>query len=372
MISIKQRELLHFRQVAAKTFGRLPRGKAVLEFHGSDSGLTMMMRHADVVLRYRSPEPQSAMTSVSVDVSLLRSLEKNVDEGIVLRPESEQTTWEACITSTRVSRLAVHPVDAGVIQQPQSTMTADKRLLARLADCVSMSDTKSVREAFHCIQLNGHAKTAAATDGRKALLIKCCPWPWTDERLVPATGWFGSPVVQRAARDVRIDDLGDSVIFAAGPWSVELPFESHRFPDVPRVFPARWQADTIVRWIEDDRRLLSDFLKSTRGTMKQDSSAITLEAATMCSARVGDADGSNVQEVALPHAARAGVPFIAALPRHALTDFVRLGFDELLVTERAETFWSYDGNRQFVFRPLSGQFAVFPRQGASADKEAVA
>lgn len=132
------------------------------------------------------------------------------------------------------------------------------------------------------------------------------------------------------------------------------------------------EADTIVRWTEDDRLLLSDFLKSTGSTIKQDNSAVTLEVATTCSARVGDTDRSNIQEGVLPHATRAGVSFVAALPRHALTDFVRLGFDELLATERSDTSWSYDGERQFVFRSLSEQFAVFPGQGTPIEKEAAA
>ena len=149
-----------------------------------------------------------------------------------------------------------------------------------------------------------------------------------------------------------------------GPWSLELPFETHRFPDVHRVFPARWRADTIVRFTDDCRERILAAIK--RPQMSKDIDAVTLQAGQICVVRTGSAEGDVVHETVLPNATRAGVPYVAALPRQALVDFARLGFDELLATERAETFWSYDTTKQFVFKPLHVKFAIYPGQESPA------
>lgn len=368
MLKTTQRELLHLHQVASRTFGRQGAGKARVTFQGSQDGLTVRMDHDEIMVTCRSREPQPDCESFSVEADRLRPFRRACDEPVVFRIGEHATSCSVTSGSMHVSAVPAEPAEPLEETTPVRSASFDRNVLQHLADCSTMTDRDSARFALQCLQLDGEKSAVAATDGRKALRVTGIEWPWDDVRLVPACGWFAAPVVRSRHEELMVADLDGHVRFSIGPWSIELPVREGRFPDVARVFPARWQADTVIRLTDEDGQAIHRALQSLPKGPRSTPDAVTLELGRPCVLRTthqsnekedsNDERPASVNEVALPGVTYSGLPFRAALPRHALTDFVRLGFRELMATEAAKTFWCREPNRQFAFMPLHPDFAV--------------
>ena len=105
MLTLTQRELLHFRQVARSTFGRLPTS-TMIHFSGNDAGVRLRLTNGGTSLHYRNFEPQPTPTTFAVQASHLRSLERASNEAIVFRFDNGSGRCTAAHSTTLVSHLA--------------------------------------------------------------------------------------------------------------------------------------------------------------------------------------------------------------------------------------------------------------------------
>jgi hypothetical protein len=255
---------------------------------------------------------------------------------------------------------AAKPAD-GPAPQPDSWSPPQPRLLAALAACARSAARESVRYALDRVQLRGRPGQAVGTDGRAALIAGGLTLPFADDVLVPALPAFGARELA-AAGDARIGRAGEFVVVEAGPWTLRLPVQPGRYPDVASIVP-RGPAAVVGIADEDSEALLAALPGLPGGD--DDGTPVTIDAAGGTAAVRAAADG-RVIEVRLSRSAVTGPDDRVALDRTLVARALTLGCRTARLPGGGKPAVFEGGGFTLVVAPLDAGLEVPPTPSATS------
>ena len=233
MTAIPKSSLKSFRAVAKRLFGRARNGQHLAFGHRDTRRACSPFGLERRGTRIPRPRPiraghvrRSAGATCRVRGQIARTSELRAVTRRRHDPVARSRHPPAGVLSKAVRRTA------GVPGEARTALDHGCRSAPALADATDTTDPESSRYALGCVCLRGESKSIAATDGRQLLVQRGCEFPWSGDRLIPASPVFRSRELA-ANGPVTIGATDQHVAIGSDSWTVWLPINKDgRFPKI--------------------------------------------------------------------------------------------------------------------------------------------
>jgi hypothetical protein len=213
----------------------------------------------------------------------------------------------------------------------------------------------STRYALNCLLLRGKSRDIVATDSRQLLIQRGFEWPWSDDRMIPASRCFRSASLRQAAEmgPVEVGQSEKHVVFRFGPWTLGFPIDTKtRFPSVDSIVPDSSGTQTTLVLDEADHNWLAEQLPRTSRSRKQ---IATIELNGAVAVRCAEQDQSPEQEWILSHSRREGAETTFETDVGYLSRLHELGLSRVEIPKGNSPFVARDAEQTYVWMGLSGK-----------------
>lgn len=230
-------------------------------------------------------------------------------------------------------------------------------LLRALADACTVTDPEPTRYALSCVHLDGDNGRIAASDGHQIFAQSGFAFPWEGAVLLPASKLFGCPHLPNDA-EVTIGCTEEWLTMRAGPWSFHFPLNiDGRFPRVDDCLPSDASATATLEVADSDAAFL---LSNIKRLPKSDdfNEPVTLDLNGEVVVRAQGEDKQPGTELALVNSTRSGDVIRMNTNRNLLARALALGFRQVRFIAPDQPAFCRDGDRTFVWAPLSPDGAV--------------
>jgi hypothetical protein len=361
-----------FRSVLRKSvLAANPRGPCpTVLCRSGHNGLLVSCTQGDIGIRHQTPGSLPS-DRIALPASLLRDLEA-AGETITLEqvaPFKGRASWNAGGGPHVIDFDTTDPGAVLPVEPPRSAVSLDPGFLTVLDDAARTASRDAVRYSCNHVLLRGKDGSVIGTDGKQLLVQKSFPWPWDEDRFLPALPVFGHRELPRDA-PVRLGLEKDRLSLEIGPWLLVVKAEAAgRYPEVERVIPA---LSAIKTRLQLDARDANELLRALPRLPFDDDQhrPITLDIGKKSAVRARGEKGE-VEEVSLPLSQVEGPSLLVVMDRRYLLRVLQLGFTEVLIESPDKPFLCKDSRRTFVWMPLSDAQAVTSTRPARKPSTAV-
>lgn len=357
MITLTRRTAHTIRAVFRRAFGMLREAGPTLTVSSGPEGLRIRARRSDVAVEYSDPgDVQPEQFTVPFD--LLDACEAKNDHPVTLERQGD--------------RLAVQWRDGAVPQvlhydqpeapetfpaMPAETSENPPEFLRALADACTVTDPEPTRYALSCVQLDRDHGRIAASDGHQIFVQTGFEFPWEGAVLLPASKVFACPHLPKET-PVRIGRTEKWLSMTIGPWTFRFRLNvDGRFPRVAECLPRDASATTTLEIADSDAVFL---LSNVKRLPKSDdfNEPVTLDLNGEIIVRARGEDKQPVTELALVNSTRSGELIRMNTNRALFSRALTLGFRQVRFIAPDQPAFCREGNRTFVWAPLSPDDAV--------------
>ena len=341
-----------FRRCSRKPSGPHP---PLVQLRGGKEGLHVRVAHPEVSVAYHHPAACAAGT-VYLPLTALADFEGRTQDAVILEPVGADKT-------------VAHWLDGGVPKAVEYAVgnsderTEFPRLPGKFARCrpgilqaldraAQTASCDGSRFAIHRLLLRGKAGQIVATDGKQLLVQGGFDFPWGESLLVPRLPVF-------ACRELGDDPAaevgrtGTHVVLRVGPWAFFLRIDADaRYPNVEQAVPRATGGASRLRIGPEDAAFLARTLPRLPGS-DDDDRPCTLDLDGRVCVRARAAGRGEATEVVLARSDYSGKPVRACVNRDYLARALRLGFQEVEITDADAPLVCRDKERMFLFMPLS-------------------
>ena len=324
-------------------------------------GLILQARVGDLAVRLHQPGEGPA-DAIAFRATLLAEFEGNTPHPVTLEGVAfgkGQARWEEGEVARTLDFETVTPdsVPAFPALPDKFTELPDSFLVAFQEACVSAA-RESVRFGIVRIQLRGRKGAVVGTDGRQLLIWSGFALPWKEDILIPRLPVFGYRDTPMTG-PVAIGRTDRDVVLQVGSWTFALVIDStSRYPQVDRVVPQETGVTSRLQLHPADAALLQQALPRMPGR-EDDHAPVTLELGPTVAVRARADDGP-ASELLLSRSIASGRPVRLCTDRTYLRRMAQLGFNELHVNDPTQPLCCRQGERLYVWVPLSPDAAISP------------
>jgi hypothetical protein len=324
-------------------------------------GLTLQARVGEIAVRLRQPGETTA-DAVVFRATLLAECEGNTPDPVTLENlvfGKGQARWSdgevaRALDFETVTSDSVPPFPA----LPEQFTDLPDSFLAAFQEASVTAARESARFGIARVQLRGRKGAVVGTDGRQLLVWGGFALPWKEDVLVPRLPIFGFRDTPMPG-PVAIGCTEKDVALQVGPWTFALTIDTaRRYPQVDRVIPQAIGVATRLRLHPTDAALLQQALPQMPGR-ETDHAPVTLQLGPEVAVRAR-ADEGPTSELSLTSSTVSGRPVRLCTDRTYLRRAARLGFNELQVIDPTQPLCCREGERLYVWVPLSPEAAIPP------------
>jgi hypothetical protein len=250
------------------------------------------------------------------------------------------------------------------LEPPRNMASMPPLFLRCLDDAARTANRESGRFSLSLILLRASDGAVIASDGRQLLIQSGFPFPWKENRFLPALPVFGGKELPQD-QDVRLGGKDDTLTLQVGPWLLNFKSSpNQRYPDVDQVIP-RTRGGTRLLLDPADVDELIPILQKLPAHDDPDQ-PVTLDLREKVVIRARDAKGA-VEEVTLERSRAEGKPVQIASNRKYLERALKLGFLELRIAKSDAPLLCRDARRTYLWMSLAEDQVVGPANGVTAE-----
>ena len=360
MITICRALAQQLRAVFRRVNGSSSRTPVGLRFLASADGLRIQAVHEQFAVEYWLAEPQEP-AEFAAPLDLLAACEGKSQHDLVY------------LRTTPAGQTIAEWDDRGIPQQqwfdpspqslppfppaPAQTTVNESGFLAALDAAAATADAASSRYALGCLNLRGSTGSIAATDGGQLLVQQGWQFPWTGDRLVPATSIFGCRQLP-LEQSVRVGETGDWISIGVGPWTICLRIDrAGHFPKVDDLVRPAATAKSRLTLTAADARFALDALQRMP-TNRDEGSPVTLDLNGEVMIRARPDRQTSPVELVLTNSRVVGEPVRLVSSCRYLSRALALGFTEFLLFGPDGTLQASDERRSYLWMPFSDEHTV--------------
>lgn len=360
---LNRRTLKTFATLARQTLGIKPRDSGpVVSFREVGDSFQITANYQDCWIQYREIGEFDFTICALPWKGLQRLTEaKSDDLTLTMEREENRVEWE----ENGVTHAEAYPDgpadEVPIFPTVDGWKPQDARLLTALQEANQTVAKDSTRYALNCLLLRGKSNDLVATDSRQLLIQKGFDWPWTDERMMPASRGFRSATLRRATEmgPVEVGRSEKHVVFRFGNWSLAFPIVTDaRFPSVDTIVPSDTHAQTTLCLDDADHKWLGQRLPRSSAPSKQ---VATIELNGAVAVRCAERDKAPVEEWILSNSRRQGPEACVETDACYLSRLHDLGLSRIEVGDENSPFVARDSQQTYLWMGLSGKPTPRPK-----------
>ena len=365
MIIITRGQARHLRAVFRRHMLGITHKGAIppLVFRAEETKLQIRHNHASLAIEYVEEGTFRLAELIALPIDALADVEGRDDSPVILEPVGPESTvvrWQDH-GIPQVREYTVPPIDATNTfpDPPAKFETAPAELLDALVEASRTCDESSTRYALGCIQLRGDAHQIVATDGRQLLIQGGFSFPWAGDVLVKLAPLLACKELPRD-RALSIGRTEKHVVIKAGPWTLFLEIQTEcRYPSVDRILPDERGSIARLQLNAEDAAFLLPALDSLPGSHEYNAPA-TIDLNGWVAIRARGVDPERPTELVLSRSSYTGEPIRFQTNREFIGRAIRLGFNEIMITDADMPIVCRDGRRVYGWQTLNKDSVVEP------------